>query len=185
MIIDKTYFNDYIIVPVAVAPNSNLLGDDKLLNDTIKKYEPIVLADILGYQNFKDLSDHLSDSSGKWSDLLNGKEYDSNGHPVKWRGLKYKDDDVNRSLLADYIYYEYLKAKASTLSSVGLITNDAKNSKRVNSNERLVTAWNSFVSQVQGNNQNFVSLYQFLSDHTEDYGTPNVKMYEHKNRLGL
>ena len=52
--ITSSYFKGFINVAVATAPNSDLLGDDVLLNRMIKKYEPELLIKLLGYPLYKE-----------------------------------------------------------------------------------------------------------------------------------
>lgn len=145
----------------------------------------------------------------KWKDLVNGKEYTKDGKLVKWQGLLQTIGVFKKSLLTNYTYYEWLISRLSTVSGIGEIQLQGQNSASVNSTQRLVTVWNEFVQMYQGSyynsgradvyfkgfvqvvdwlggqNQDEISLIQFLIDNQTDYPDANLMRYEVKNQLGL
>lgn len=144
----------------------------------------------------------------KWIDLVKGVVYTSNDIELKWNGLIYSLGTYNGSLLADYVYHDWLETQVSYMTGVGDAKANPKGAILVNPYQRMVKTWNDFVSAYQGNiyyysdiwnygglfysiypfcynNNQEVSLVQFLSDNNEDYPNDNRKLFEVKNQLGL
>ena len=188
MIISSSYFKGFLNVAVAIAPNSDLLGDDVLLNRYIAKYEPELLVKLLGYPLYKDLMTNIADTSGIWYELLNGKEYQVDGVDVKWQGLIFNDGETDRSLIANYIFYFYLLEKQKTLSGVGMVRSEATNATSANATQEANYAFNEFVDMVMIGN-GLRSLYQFIQDMNDatadTYEDWYPSMFEYKNSLGL
>ena len=210
-IIDETYFQRELYVPNADELNSGAL---KELTQFIDEKSRLCLQDVLGYSLFNDLdanidSGNLIDAAPvKWLNLVNGVEYTLNGKAYRWQGLKVEEGAFKRSLLANYTFYYWLEFNQSRMSGVGEVVLSAKNAVNVNPTQRLVKVWNEFVDMYQGSekmntpsiyykgnirvtdyyggdNSDFVSLLQFLSDNDTDYVDAPLKMYRKKNQLGI
>lgn len=210
-LIDGTYF----IRENSVPNLQELNGNESELIQFIDEKVPSLLQMILGYVNFKDLDSQIIDGvldSGadqKWKDLVEGKEYVREGKTVKWSGLIYELGTFKSSLLADYVYYEWLRYNVSQITGIGEAINTAKNGINVNSNQRLVDAWNRFYTKSVGycyntphvyyhngvkvidwfgkNNIETISLFTFLKDNETDYPDCAFILPEngYKNQLGL
>jgi hypothetical protein len=209
-IIDGTYFiRNYNI------PNANELqtGSSIQLMQYIDERVPFVLKQALGFELFKDLTDNMTDgilnadAEQRWKDLVNGKTYEKNSKEYRWNGLAYTEGTFKNSLLTPFVYYHYLKDHVSQLSGVGEVAGTAKNAESVNSNQRLVNAWNDFILQYQGACRNkplryykdlvlvtdyyggkdnsFVDLLTFLQDNQTDYPDAPLTRYELQNSFGL
>ena len=223
MIITGSYFKGEIAIANALdnAPNSNLLGNGLSLDQFIARYERVILTQLFGYDLYKLFSEQFNVSpadglwtlkSGvdtKWSDLLNGKEYELNGVTVKWQGLIFKDgtinDGIDQSLIAYYVYTKFIEATEFNHSGVGMQSELSKNSTRVNARSKVAMAFNSFYDLAIGqatyyndnyyfdchyNNSGYRSLYDFLSDmnaiDSDTYPNWNpTTQFRLENRYGL
>lgn len=206
-LIDQTYFIKELSIP-----NLNEMDSDTLatLNIDIDKYVRELLQNALGYSLFKDLDNNITDGAldegapQKWIDLVDGAEYTKGSKVYNWKGLKFEEGNYKGSLLAKYVYYYWLKDSVSLLTGTGEKTITATNAVAVNSGQRLVLVWNDFVNDYQGdlcrpfysnqcfdnwmkpNNQNnFVSLIQFLNDNESNYPEATKLLYNNQNQLGL
>lgn len=211
-IIDETYFQREYYVPNVDELNSDA---NKELMNYIDEKSRLLIRDAIGYANFKELDANItngnldSDAPQKWLDLVNGVEYTVGDKTYYWKGLKYKDGAFRSSLLTPFVFYYWLFFNQSTMSGVGEVIVMAKNAVHINSSQRIITVWNEFVNQYQGNcnsrqpkhylhrgvpvidwigednNNDYVSLVQFISDKSEDYPNAPLKRYKIKNQLGL
>lgn len=210
-LIDQTYFIKELSVP-----NINEMDSDSLvvLEQYIDKYSRQLLQNALGYTLFKDLDLNITTgvlnagASQKWKDLVNGLEYVKDGKTYKWKGLIHTEGLFKGSLLASYVFYQWFKDNVTTVTGTGEKSINALNSSTVNSNQRLVTVWNDFVSEYQGNNNHFpnvwykgttkvidwfgsgeqfgyVSLIQFLTDNETNYTDANMYIYDNQNQFGI
>ena len=120
MIIDGSYFKGSIHIDNVqdTAPNSDLLGNGNAINDFISEYEPSLLTKCLGVALYDELSDELDPTKenglkdtalAKWDDLLNGKLYSINDVAQKWPGLRFTEGTLNRSLIAYYVFFQFLE----------------------------------------------------------------------------
>ena len=163
------------------APNSHLFGNVDELKRFIERYEPDATIKCLGYSLDKEFRSNLEIVSPatvqtvkpaadqKWKDLFSGKEYQLDGETVYWRGLVFKNETLDRSLLADYVYSNFI-TKIAQHTGIGLQIEKGKNSKRANPSKEYVDAYSSFYNQVVDNgktakeNSGIRSLYQFICD---------------------
>jgi len=213
-IIDQTYFIKELSIP-----NLNEMDSDTLssLDVMVDDYVRLLLQNLLGYELFNDLDSNIEngvlkeDAAQKWVDLVNGVEYTKDSKTHFWNGLIYKRGLHNHSLLAKYVFYYWLKDSVSLLTGTGEKSITASNMIAVNSNQRMLNVWNSFVEDYQynycktlapseyyhngvliidwlGNNQKenqYVSLVKFISDHESDYPNAPKMLYNEQNQLGL
>ena len=190
MIISASYFKGSIQIDNVqdTAPNSNLLGNGSMIEDFISEYEPEILIQCLGFALYKQLKENLdetaenglkADAVQKWDDLLNGKEYQIDGVPVKWDGLRFQEGTLRRSLIAYYVFYKFLENEKANTNVI-----EVKNSKAASAIPKAVKAWRKFHSLTVGNYNNPTiiekssgfgldwltssngrrSLYQFIND---------------------
>lgn len=215
MIISRTYFKNNIHVDNAqdVEPNSTLLGNTTALDDAIAEYGRDVLIKCLGFSLFNELeaeldpqqTNGLKDTAhAKWDDLVNGKEYTLDGIPTKWNGLRFKEGTLDRSLIAEYVFFHFLSdEKASTTQA------EVKNSIAASPYPKAVKAWRKFYSLTVGNyntpsmvykqhgvgidwlgsNNGVRSLYQFIQDmnnlDAETYPNWLPSHFENLNNFGI
>jgi hypothetical protein len=210
-LINETYFIKELSVP-----NINEMDADNLtiLTQYVDEFARKLLKDALGYDLFKELDTNITSgvlnvgAPQKWLDLVNGCEYTKDGKTYKWNGLIFTEGFHKSSLLAKFVFYHWLKDNVTTITGTGEKSMKSVNADSVNSNQRLVTVWNDFVSEYQGSNTRFptiwykgatkvidwfgsgeslgyVSLIQFLTDNETNYPDANLATYSLQNQFGL
>lgn len=211
-IIDETYFIQNLTVPTT--DNLDVVGTDNTLSQFIDKYARLLLKNALGITLFNLFDQDLTDGSLKagadqiWKDLVNGKTYTDNGVTKVWKGLKFTEGVFKGSVLAHYTYYHWYLWQMSQISNFGEVKGSTVNAINVNENTKLVQIWNEFTQMYQGNSETIgtysikngvpfydyfsvnnnedVSLLQFLIDNDTDYPNALLKHEEgFKNQLGL
>lgn len=210
-IIDQTYFTRELSIP-----NINEVQTEafETLEYFVDEYVRQLLCDALGIEIFNILDtyviDGAFDSTGAPQyiiDLVEGKGYVKSGVTYKWSGLISTQGVFKKSLLANYVYYQWLKNSFTTQSGVGEVTLNPQNANLVNPTQKLVTAWNSFVTMYQNQNCVYpnvyykghtqvidwlgynvnteVSLIEYLNDNDSDFSTATLRVYEYQNQLGI
>lgn len=190
MIITTAYFKGSIHIDNAqdVAPNSSLLGNTTALDEFIQEFVPDALVKCLGYSLFNELKEELdpqqtnglkNTAHQKWDDLLNGKEYQIDGVDVKWNGLIYTEATVQKSLLANYVYFKFMENEKASMQE-----NEVNNAIVTSAFPKVVKAWRKFHSLTIGSyntptvihsqhgtgidwlgcSNGLRSLYQFIQD---------------------
>ena len=173
-------------------------------------YDELVLA--LGMLPFVEDTNpaSLPTADQKWINLVNGTNYtDPNGNVRRWDGLKGYD---KQSVIAFYIFTEYLRNNNETYTTTGVVKNDAKNAQVIDPTPKYIKAYNQFIEAYQGsmsvntpvvlingfgtvgldyyNNKSVqVSLLRFLSDSNEldetAYPDFEFRLYEPQNSFGI
>lgn len=210
-IIDQTYFTRDLSIP-----NINEMQTEAFdnLNSFVDEYVRQLLRDALGIEIFNELDSYVIggafDGTGAPQyiiDLVNGKEYVNSGTTYKWSGLISTQGVFKKSLLANYVYYQWLKNNFSTQSGVGEVTINPQNANLVNPTQKLVSVWNTFLLMYQNMNTCYpsvyykghtqvidwlginanteVSLIQYLNDNDTDFSTATLRVYEYQNQLGI
>jgi len=143
---DSTYYKGSIKLPTAIT-EGDLNDDFDLL---IEQTEEKILVDLLGYDLYKSFILGLAETTPlqKWLDLRDGKEYtvvDGEGRTVivKWGGLINAE---KKSLLAFFVYCEYLENDFLHTSTSGANKQNGQNSERAtisDLNTKSRKAWNS------------------------------------------
>ena len=218
-IIDDTYFEHGSLF----IPNNKDLTVEPVDSPTsiteleffIKKYERQFLLDALGVTLYDELQVALelvdfTTAEQKWQDLVNGTNYtDPNGNVRRWDGLKGYD---KQSVIAFYIFTEYLRNDNETYTTTGVVKNDAKNAQVIDPTPKYIKAYNQFIEAYQGsmsvntpvvlingfgtvgldyyNNKSVqVSLLRFLSDSNEldetAYPDFEFRLYGPQNSFGI
>lgn len=114
------------------------------LNFFIAKYEPACLSLILGYPLYKVFG---TESSARMTALLDGQEYtDGQGDLQKWQGIKH---DTVISLIANYIYFYYEKARAQLTIQSGTQIATPEKGMAISPRDKMANAWNFFSSEVE------------------------------------
>lgn len=211
-LIDETYFIQNITVPTS---NSlDVVANDNTLSQFIDRYARLLLQNALGNTLFLELDAEIvngilkEDAPQKFKDLVNGKTYTDNGKTKIWKGLLFTEGTFKGSVLAHYVYYHWYLFQMSQMSGIGEVKGNSVNSTRVNETSKLVEVWNEFIEMYEGvseltglysenngvpfydyysanNNQN-VSLLQFLIDNDETYPDAQLKSEQGLiNHLGL
>ncbi|MFL0093600.1 DUF6712 family protein [Tenacibaculum maritimum] len=175
MITSRSFYKSLIKIPNAqdTAPNSKLLGNGNLLDFFIEEHEPEVLIDCFGYSLYEEFLSQFDENyklkdnvDQKWKDLLNGKEYQLEGKKAKWRGLIFKEKDLDRSLIAYYVFCEFLNKDQSSYNGTGTQKEKTKNTTPVSSDPLYVASFRKFhkLTEFSNRNNGLRSLYDFIQD---------------------
>lgn len=215
-IIDDTYFEKgALYIPNNKDLNASLPGNPSNQTDLdfyIEEYERELLINALGivlYTQLKTALLDLPNSNQKWKDLVDGKTYVNTSNVTKrWEGLKGFN---KQSVIACYIYTEYLRNYNETFATTGVVRNDSKNATNYDATPKYIKAYNKFLEQYQsnksanpmvyvnkfgsegvdwyGSEKATVSLHQFLTDSNELEETSfpdfTFKFYAEQNSFGI
>jgi hypothetical protein len=157
MTIDTSYFEGDLsigqITSPAVIASVNLF---------IQKYEEELLTKLLGYPLYTVYKAGIIAEAPeqRFTDLKSGKEYQWNWQTVKWNGLAFTSNGTKRSLIANYVYYRYLKDSVSFTMGAGEV--DPKKDVATSPKQKMIQAWNEMVLMN-------VELYQFLQANLSVY----------------
>lgn len=177
--IDTSYFFGPItianITDAAVVSSFNLF---------LSEYEEKLLTDLLGYDLSKKYKAGIASPTpdAKWTDLRDGKEYTNRiGILQKWKGLKFTDGTAKKSLIANYVYYMYMRNNATVTTGVGEKIAKAQNAEAASSAYKMVNAWNQMVEWNWELSEFFLSnpaSYPEFSDHYgRGFGVANSFMF--------
>lgn len=111
-LIDSSYFVGSINIP-----NTNKTEIAERLDWFIKKYEPVLLTGILGYELYLAFKAGLQEITvdQKWLDILYGADYTYQSRLKRFRGLLVVDDQLNPgTYLPEDIYFTADSANEST-----------------------------------------------------------------------
>jgi hypothetical protein len=146
-IIDGSYFIDNIMIPQAYDSSTEQTATDVLY--AIQKHEIAVLDDLLGYKLrkalFADLDGNGEPQSQRFKDLINGSEFtieEDDNRLCKWKGFRNSEKD---SLIAYYVYYQYVYQYHIHLSGVGSVNYQAENGEKATPFDKLEIAWRNFM----------------------------------------
>ena len=210
-IIDETYFTRELSIPVVNEVQTEAYDT---LNYFVDEYVRQLLRDALGIDKFNELDTYVidgvfvsTDAPQYIIDLVEGKEYEKSGVTYKWSGLISTQGVFKKSLLANYVYYNWLRNSFTIQSGVGETTLNPQNATLVNPTQKLVTIWNSFLDMYQNQNLAYpnvyykgytqvidwlgfsanteVSLIQYLQDQQADFESATLRVYKYQNQLGI
>jgi hypothetical protein len=148
-LIDTTYFINELVIPQMGYASNNTV--DAVVNGLINKYEPDILTKVMGV-GFKSLYDAgITNNTQRFKDIRDGVIYtDASGQSFTWVGLT-GGANKDQSIIAMYVYYWYMRNKAttSTGSGEGVIKVDTMQS--VSIMDKANRAWNEMCRLIQGN----------------------------------
>ena len=201
-IVDKSYFNNqnFIQIPLAtIEPNSPNNATE--LDNLCVKLEREILLNALGlslYNELKALTDVTIElpENVRWKNLVQGEEYDNK----IWLGLDNED-----SLIANYIFQQFITYTNIRLSATGATKVNAENATNQTPVYKIAGAYQNFIKQYQGEYliepicyDNFIdwygcngiekSLYGYLMDKREvfpEWDNYKFRVYETKNSFGI
>lgn len=186
-ITDNTYFaNGSLYIPnnkdVSVQPVGSPTNQTEL-DFFIEKYERELLINALGVTLYDELQAQLpTPSLQKWIDLVDGKNYTNvSGNVKRWNGLK---GYSKQSVIAFYVYCEFLRNDNETYSTVGTVKNNAKNAENFDATPKYIKSWNQFIEWYQGNlNSTYPTIVTNRSGSIglDYYGSekPEVSLYQY------
>lgn len=169
MLINEEYFKGEIVIPnlkssgnaaSRFVANSNV----ELLNYFIAKYERKFLVELLGVKLCNEFIAGLTgDVSGKWEELKN----------------ILVDEQVHESIIANYVYYWFMRNNVTTTTGVGEVETETDNSTRVSPSLKMVSAWNEMVDGVK-------SVAGWLSSNKDfDYKPVDSSIFHKINEMNL
>jgi len=214
-IIDNTYFEmGWLKIPNNKNINVSPVGSPSVVTELdffIEEYERELLINALGVTLYNELKSELpTPTTQKWIDLIAGKDYTINSKTKRWNGLKGAN---MQSLIAFYVYCQYLRNDNSTYLTQGIGQSTANNAERSDPSPKYVKSWNLFLKQYQGDLYNSdyprivtnrygmvgldyygndsveVNMYQYLTDQNDldDTSFPDFgfRFYESYNTMGI
>lgn len=174
MLIDATYFVGEINIP-----GTGNLSIQERLDIFIETKEEELLLTLLGYELYRDLTAGLTAEAPeqKWKDLKNGKEYnDTTGKLRKWNGLIKGTPPEAYSLIALYVYYWWMRDKASQTTPIGEAENKSDTSDLVSPAVKMSRAWNEMSRWID-------ELFLFLESNKDVYPQWDVDVYALKDEF--
>ena len=161
MIIDQSYFVGEINIPGTDKPDVQ-----ERLTWFIAKYEPVLLRALLGHTLYKAFlaGKGAGEVPGeqRFLDLLNGVEFSTGSRTEYWPGLIQPGEGYGRSLIANYVYYWYMRDQASQTTAVGEAQAGTDGAARVSPALKMVRAWNEMSASID-------ELFVFLSANMATY----------------
>ena len=148
-IIDASYFQGEI----KIAQLSQLPVKENL-DWFINRYEGEILDKILGYSLAARFKAGLAEDpiSPEWEALLNGTLYDVDGKTRSWMGFR---NSRKASLVANYVYFFYMRNEVTQTVGIGTVSPFGENSERQSPAPKMVRAWNEMLDYIE-------ELYYFL-----------------------
>jgi len=143
MSIDKSYFIREIAIP-----NLNQAPVIAELDVDILFYEKEILTDLLGYELYAAYITGIAGETpeAKWTDLRDGADFSFEfcGRTVntRWNGFENSEKD---SLIAYYVYANWVSKRMQTLTSIGVGAASSENSSAVTGERKMVGAWRRFL----------------------------------------
>jgi hypothetical protein len=138
-LIDTSFFVGEINIP-----NTGKLEIQESLTHFITKYEQDLLQQLFGYELWK--SYNADNTTPRFAYIINGVEYD-NG-TKNWRGLIYANGTTKLSLIANYIYYQWMKDKEIWNSGIGVVRPTPNQAIVMSPGLKMVEAWNDMSEQI-------------------------------------
>lgn len=167
-LIDSSYF----VGPINI-PNTNKTEVSERLQWFIDEYEAELLEEILGYELYKEFSEGITDFDpdgsnptieGRWLSLLEGGEYVWNGRLKKFNGLLYEKGDTKLSLIANYVYWNWIRDQHTQTVGLGEVKATAENAENTNPAFKLIKAWNDMSKDIY-------ALYEYLQSNQQNYNS--------------
>jgi len=154
MLIDNTYFGKLEgFIPNNKDVNAVPEGSPSVQSEIdafIEKYERQLMINALGVPLYNELQLALADlpsADQKWQDLVEGKDYILDSITYRWDGLRGFD---KQSLVAFYIYCNFLRSDEFTYTTTGMVRNTSDNALNAQFRNKYVIAWSKFIEQYQG-----------------------------------
>lgn len=199
-IVDKSFFNNqnYIHIPLAVVDPSASPNNATELDIMCVKLEREILLNALGLSLYNEIKaiTNIDTANERFKKLIQGDEYEGK----IWLGL-----DNDDSLIANYIYQEFVTQTDIRLSATGAKKVNPENATNQTPRYLIAGAHQNFIKQYQGEylttpfiEDNFIdwygcnsiekSLYGYLMDKKADFTnwkSEYFKVYETKNSFGI
>ena len=132
---------------------------------SISILEPEFLTSLLGFKLYDAYKAGIEAGSpaANWTALRDGKAYTNRaGVDAKWQGLKYTAGSQKKSLIANYVYWHWLKNEATMTTGTGEKVANNQNASNASPIHKQVAAWNEMVRWAW-------DLIEFLLSNPTDY----------------
>lgn len=171
-LIDITYFVLNINLPQATTQEG-----EALVQKFINKYEDIFLDKALGYGMAKAYKAGIALASPeqRWKDIRDGQEYSYGDLTDRWMGLR--DSTKKLSPIANYIYFMFMKDKATDNTLVGVSKPKQSNATREDGETKMKDAWNEMVKWMR-NLREFLYVNQTTYPEWKNH---NSELYKYVN----
>jgi hypothetical protein len=164
------------------APNSDIIGNEPILEGFIEEYVTNCLVETLGWDLWFELNAQLVDGAlppgadQKWLDLVNGKD--------NYKGML-------KGMLVGYVYFYWLQNDIIDYSTTGTQRDTSDNANNVRPDSKMITQYGKFFDQAIGRygagptiiqkdggrtgiiwgahyGSNWKSMYEFLRENYEE-----------------
>lgn len=188
MIIDSSFFVGEVDIPTK---NSNI---EPALNAFIEKYEKKFLIGLLGYELYLLFvaAIAIDPIEGKYQKLLHGDTYVYKDVTYLWEGLKevITEPDAQadppvvgkyRSIIANYVYYWWIRNQETQNTGIGVVATKAENSKRVSGTSKAVRA----MSDLKIAMRNFIWYMQYKNGTYAEFNERVSVKFIYDNIIGI
>jgi len=188
MILDKSYFIGELDIP------TNNVNVEPALITFIEKYEKKFLVGVLGYELYLLFVAALNVDpiATPYRELLEGDNYEYMGVVYHWEGFKETiiapDPDVDppivgkyRSIIANYVYYRWMRDKDLQNVGIGVVATKAENSTRVSGSSKAVRA----MSELRTAMKSFVHYMDYKEGTYEKYNKRSSMRFIYDNVIGI
>ena len=188
MILDKSYFIGELDIPTN---NANI---EPSLNYFIEKYEKQFLVGILGYELYLLFAAAyiIDPIATPYKELLEGDNYEYEGVTYRWEGLKETiiEPDPNndppivgkyRSIIANYVYYRWMRDKDLQNVGIGVVATKAENSTKVSSASKAVRA----MSELRASMRSYIQYMDYKAGTYEKYNKRSSVRFIYDNVVGI
>lgn len=134
--IDTSYFSEPIAIP-QIENEAVAAAVNKLLDHA----DVELLERLLGTPLYILYTAGIVASTQIYKDIRDGKAYLT----FKWWGLKFTQGTVKKSLIANYVYFHYVRNSHTVLTGTGAKTLKTENAVESSPWFKLVKAWNEMV----------------------------------------
>lgn len=183
-LIDATYFEKGLLyIPNNTDMNTAPVGSPTNQTDLdvfIANYEREFLLNALGITLYEELQIAIplieEPANLKWKNLINGVTYtNSDGVKKRWDGLLGFN---KQSVIAFFIYTEYLRNYNETFATTGVVRNESKNAISYSATPKFVKAYNEFLLEYQSGDNAIPVLYmnQFGTEGIDWYASERTKV---------
>ena len=190
MIAKLAHFVNDIYLPQAKPSVTDPLVVENKVNDFIQDYENDCLLKCLGYTLFNEfIANVLPDGTWdtgtpiKWDKLLTGDTVTADdGSTLIWKGITHQNVNVEKCLIAQYVYIHFESDDHITRSLIGDVVEEGENSLKINPTQKVVKAWNVFVDWTEGLNSDLIIGSSAFGEYVDwSSGSTELSLYQYIN----
>lgn len=180
-LIDNTYFYSGVtkIAGIATEPIGSTV------TAYIAQFEPEFLTQLLGYTLYDLLI--TTPTEERFVKLIEGDTYVYNGRTQQYKGLIYSygtgDAEVKYSMIANYVYWHYLRDNAVQLGTTGTSATKTENADRIAPIYKQTTAWNAMADQVRILKQYIYANTDIYPEYEPCYTDYNLTHYQNNMNI--